>query len=257
MLHSTKNDKYLAITFILQTVAANMGGMITPYGNPQNLYLYSFYHIPTIEFLGILIKQSLAVAVMLYICCAFIKNEPLKLKEEKNIIIKKKELYIYSVLFLMVILSIFRLMPYLITLCITVISILIIDKERFKKVDYGLIATFFVFFIFSGNMARIPQIKDFISKIVVNNTLLAGIVSCQFISNVPTAIFLSKFTNNYRELLVSVNIGSLGILISSLASLITLKEFLKHQPKNFWKYLWRFTTINTLFLIVLLIVTTA
>lgn len=119
----------------------------------------------------------------------------------------------------------------------------------------ALISTFCVFFVFSGNMARIPQIKTFISEIVVKNTLLAGIVSCQFISNVPTAIFLSKFTQNYRDLLISVNIGSLGILISSLASLITLKEFLKHQPKNFFKYLGMFTIFNTMFLIVLLLVT--
>ena len=94
-----------------------------------------------------------------------------------------------------------------------------------------------------------------ISSIVTKNTLLAGIVSCQFISNVPTAIFLSKFTMNYKELLISVNIGSLGILISSLASLITLKEFLKHQPKNFGRYLGMFTLFNTMFLIVLLIIT--
>ena len=95
----------------------------------------------------------------------------------------------------------------------------------------------------------------FYTSIVVDNTLVAGIVSCQFISNVPTAIFLSKFTENYRELLISVNIGSLGILISSLASLITLKEFLKHQPRKFWKYLITFTILNTIFLIVLLGVT--
>ena len=112
-----------------------------------------------------------------------------------------------------------------------------------------------MFFVFSGNIARIDVIKNFISQIVVKNTLLAGIVSCQFISNVPTAIFLSKFTTSYKELLISVNIGSLGILISSLASLITLKEFLKHQSKNFGKYLLMFTIFNTMFLGVLLIVT--
>lgn len=121
--------------------------------------------------------------------------------------------------------------------------------------DYALLATFFVFFIFSGNIARVPVIKDFIASIVERNTLIAGIISCQFISNVPTAIFLSKFTMNYRDLLIAVNIGSLGILISSLASLITLKEFLKHQPKNFWKYLTMFTLFNTLFLVVLSIIT--
>lgn len=255
VLHSTNNDRYLAFTFIMQTIAANMGGMITPYGNPQNLYLYSFYKIPTNEFFSILFLQSLTVAVLLWVCCAFLKNEPLKLKNDTKIEINKNKLYVYIILFILVILSIFRAIPYLIVLAIVTITILIGDKEILKNVDYALIATFCVFFIFSGNIARIPAIKGMISQLVVKNTLLAGIVSCQFISNVPTAIFLSKFTTNYRELLISVNIGSLGILISSLASLITLKEFLKHQPNKFWKYLIMFTIFNTLFLAALLIVT--
>lgn len=255
VLHSTKNDKYLAFTFIMQTIAANMGGMITPYGNPQNLYLYSYYNIGTTEFFGILLKQSIAVAILLYICCAFVKNEPLKLRNNAKIKVNKKMLYIYMALFVIVILSIFRVIPYLITLAIVIFTILIVDRKRFKEVDYALIATFCVFFVFSGNIARIDAIKNFISTIVVKDTLLAGIVSCQFISNVPTAIFLSKFTTNYKDLLISVNIGSLGIIISSLASLITLKEFLKHQPKNFGKYLGMYTCFNTLFLLVLLLLT--
>ena len=192
---------------------------------------------------------------MLAICGLFIKNEELVLTRKSRIIVDKKTLKIYVALFILVILSIFRLVPNLITLAIVTITIFIKDRKRFKKVDYALLATFCVFFIFSGNIARIDAIKDFIASIVVDNTLVAGIISCQFISNVPTAIFLSKFTENYRELLISVNIGSLGILISSLASLITLKEFLKHQPRNFWKYLIRFTLLNTIFLVVLLGVT--
>ncbi len=255
VLHSTKNDKYLAFTFIMQTIAANMGGMITPYGNPQNLYLYSYYNIGVTEFINILLIQSIAVAVLLFICCSFIKNEPLKLKRNSKIIIAKKELKIYIILFALVICSIFRLISYKIMLPIVILIILIFDRKRFKQVDYALIATFFVFFIFSGNIARMEFIKNFISKIVAQNTLLAGIISCQFISNVPTAIFLSKFTNNYKDLLISVNIGSLGIIISSLASLITLKEFLKHQPKNFWKYLGMFTIFNIIFITVLLLIT--
>ena len=255
VLHSTKNDKYLAFTFIMQTIAANMGGMITPYGNPQNLYLYSYYNIPTTEFLGILFMQSITVAILLWICCSFIGNEKLTLRKNSKIILSKRNIYIYSILFILVILSIFRVIPYFITLAIVFITILILDKKRFKDVDYALIATFCVFFIFSGNISRIPAIRELISGIVMKNTLFAGIISCQFISNVPTAIFLSKFTYNYRELLISVNIGSLGILISSLASLITLKEFLKHQPSKFWKYLGLFTLFNTLFLAVLLIIT--
>lgn len=255
VLHSTKNDKYLAFTFIMQTIAANMGGMITPYGNPQNLYLYSYYNIGTTEFFSILFAQVITVAILLWICCAFVPNEKLKLRKSSKIIISKKTLIVYAILFVLVILSVFRIVPYLLTLAIVLITILIMDRKRFKQVDYALISTFCIFFVFSGNMARIPQIKTFISEIVVKNTLLAGIVSCQFISNVPTAIFLSKFTQNYRDLLISVNIGSLGILISSLASLITLKEFLKHQPKNFFKYLGMFTIFNTMFLIILLLVT--
>ena len=255
VLHKTKNDKYLAFTFIMQTIAANMGGMITPYGNPQNLYLYSYYNIPTLEFVTILLIQSITIAVMLAISCSLIKNEKLELKENKKLKLDKKRLYIYIVLFALVILSIFRVIPHVITLIVVTLTILIIDRSLFKKVDYALLSTFFVFFVFSGNIARIEVIKDFISSIVMKNTLIAGIVSCQFISNVPTAIFLSKFTNEYRELLISVNIGSLGIIISSLASLITLKEFLKHQRKNFWKYMGLFTLFNTLFLCVMLIVT--
>lgn len=255
VLHSTKNDKYLAFTFIMQTIAANMGGMITPYGNPQNLYLYSYYNINTVEFFSILLKQSIMVAVLLYICCSFIPNEPLKLKNKRKIIVSTRELLIYIILFIMVILSIFRVIPYIATFITVILTILIVDKKRFKQVDYALIATFCVFFIFSGNIARIPAIKQFISDIVVKNTLIAGVVSCQFISNVPTAIFLSKFTENYSDLLISVNIGSLGIIISSLASLITLKEFLKHQSKNFKKYIGLFTLFNTLFLVVLLLIT--
>ncbi len=255
VLHSTNNDKYLSITFILQTIAANMGGMITPYGNPQNLYLYSYYNIPTAEFFGVLLIQSLAIAGLLIIAGLFIKNEELVLKNNDKINVDKKKLSIYVVLFAFVILSIFRVVQHLVTLGIVILAVLFVDRKRFKEVDYALLATFCVFFIFSGNIARIPAIKEFIASIVTKNTLVAGIVSCQFISNVPTAIFLSKFTDSYRELLVSVNIGSLGIIISSLASLITLKEFLKHQPKNFKSYMCNFTLINTAFLIVMLIIT--
>lgn len=255
VLHSTNNDKYLSITFILQTIAANMGGMITPYGNPQNLYLYSYYNIPTAEFFGVLLIQSLAIAGLLIIAGLFIKNEELVLKSNEKINVDKKKLSIYVVLFAFVILSIFRVVPHLVTLGIVILTVLCVDRKRFKEVDYALLATFCVFFIFSGNIARIPAIKEFIASIVTKNTLVAGIVSCQFISNVPTAIFLSKFTESYRELLVSVNIGSLGIIISSLASLITLKEFLKHQPKNFKKYMGMFTLINTAFLAIMLVIT--
>lgn len=255
VLHKTNNDKYLAFTFIMQTIAANMGGMITPYGNPQNLYLFSFYEIAIPEFFKALLLQAITVAVMLFICVLFVKNEPLTLKNEEKFEIKKKELAVYAVLFVLVILSIFRVVPHVVTLALVILAVLIVDRKRFKYVDYALLATFCVFFVFSGNMARIDAVKELISVIVEKNTLIAGVVSCQFISNVPTAIFLSKFTQNWQDLLIAVNIGSLGIIISSLASLITLKEYLKHQPEGLKKYMIKFTILNTTFLVVLSAVT--
>lgn len=255
VLHKTNNDKYLAFTFIMQTIAANMGGMITPYGNPQNLYLFSFYEIAIPEFFKALLLQSITVAVMLFVCVLFVKNEPLTLKNEEKFEIKKKELAVYAILFVLVILSIFRVVPHVVTLALVILAVLIVDRKRFKYVDYALLATFCVFFVFSGNMARIDAVKELISVIVEKNTLIAGVVSCQFISNVPTAIFLSKFTQNWQDLLIAVNIGSLGIIISSLASLITLKEYLKHQPEGLKKYMIKFTLLNTTFLVVLSAVT--
>ena len=260
ILHSTGNDKYLAFTFIMMTIAANMGGMITPYGNPQNLYLFSFYEMGLIDFLVALAVQAATILVMLFISGLFVKNEPLHLINDKKLDIKVKELVVYAILFVFVILSIFRVVPHVVTLALVVLSVLIMDRKRFKEVDYALLSTFCVFFVFSGNIARIPAISNFIASIVGpsgENVLIAGIVSCQFISNVPTAIFLSKFTDPAyaNELLVAVNVGSLGIIISSLASLITLKEFLKHQPKGLKRYMLMFTGINTTFLIVQLLVT--
>lgn len=260
ILHSTGNDRYLAITFILMTIAANMGGMITPYGNPQNLYLFSYYEMGLLDFLSALFVQALTILGMLFISGLFIKNETLHLINDKKLEIKTKQLIVYAILFVFVILSIFRVVPHIITLALVILSILIMDRKRFKEVDYALLATFCVFFVFSGNIARIPAISNLIAGIVGpsgENVLVAGIVSCQFISNVPTAIFLSKFTDvaHSSDLLVAVNVGSLGIIISSLASLITLKEFLKHQPKGFMRYMLMFTGVNTTFLIVQLLVT--
>lgn len=260
ILHSTGNDKYLAFTFIMMTIAANMGGMITPYGNPQNLYLFSFYEMGLLDFLAALVVQAGTILLLLFISGLFVKNDTLHLINDKKLDIKVKELIVYAVLFVFVILSIFRVVPHLVTLALVIVAVLVMDRKRFLDVDYALLATFCVFFVFSGNIARIQTISDFIAGIVGpsgENVLIAGIVSCQFISNVPTAIFLSKFTDvaYCADLLVAVNVGSLGIIISSLASLITLKEYLKHQPKGLKKYMLMFTAINTTFLVILLLVT--
>ena len=252
VLSSTNNMKYFAFTLILQNIAANMSGMITPHGNPQNLYLYSYYNVPTLEFIQILLPHFFIVLGLLIILpLIFVKKEPLKL--EYDIKIKpSKKIYIYLGLFVFSLLIIFRVIPYVIGLVIVLISVFILDKESLKKMDWDLLLTFCAFFVFSGNVSKIPQVSSFLKRLMGASELLTGLFSCQFISNVPTAVLLSKFTTNYKTLITAVNIGSLGTLISSPASLITLKEYLKHENKLL-DYVVKFTLINLLFLSALLL----
>jgi Na+/H+ antiporter NhaD/arsenite permease-like protein len=255
VLRSTNNKKYLMFTFIMQTIAANMAGMITPHGNPQNLFLYSYFNIPTIEFTQILLPEFFVTAALLFaVTYVKIPGTKLELNQDANIEVNTPKVILYTVLFLLTIASIFRLIPHAVPFAAVAAAVVFYDRKTLLNIDFGLLLTFCMFFIFSGNMARIPQIQLLLSDLVNKNTLLAGILSCQFISNVPTAIFLSRFTSNYHDLLAAVNLGSLGVMISSLASLITFKEYLKHEPGKTLKYLGMYTLINTAFFVLLIAV---
>ena len=255
VLQSAKQEKYMAFAFVMQNIAANLGGMLTPFGNPQNLYIYSKFNIPTGEFMSIMaFPFAVAIAVITLCCLIFVKSEPLAI-ENDDIVINRKRAGIYLALFALSVIIVFRLIPYQIGLVLVPLALMFLDRDALKKVDYPLLLTFCAFFVFAGNMARIPFVQEFFGWLLEKNTLFVSALSCQVISNVPSAVLLSQFTENYRDLLVSVNIGSLGIIISSLASLITLKEYLKHQPKNFKKYMGLFTLINTTFLAILILVT--
>lgn len=254
VLNSTDNRQAMAFVFILQNIAANLGGMVTPFGNPQNLYLYSYYNIDTAEFTTIMLPTFLAATVLIALTCLFIKPIPLTLKSAKNYTLDKKRTLIYSVLFVCSILIVFRVFPYIVgTICIT-LALLFLDRKSLKEVNWPLLATFSVFFVFSGNMARIPAVNELFSSILPINPLLFGILSCQFISNVPSAVLLSHFTTEYQSLLPAVNIGGLGCLIASLASLITFSEYKKHNPEGTKRYVMQFTLINVAFMVVLYIV---
>ncbi len=255
ILTSTKKEKLMAFTFIMQNIAANLGGMLTPFGNPQNLYLYSKFEIPTLEFVKIMAPPFIISVILITVCCLFIKKEPLLIADEEIPTDKKKET-IYLLLFALSILIVFKGIPYLLGLLIILISLLFLDRDALKKVDYPLLFTFFFFFIFSGNMARIPLVRDFFSSLLSKNTLVFSILSCQFISNVPSAILLSQFTANYKELLLGVNIGGAGTLIASLASLITFREYLKYNPGKSWRYIGLFSLFNFSFVFLLTIAMT-
>ena len=251
VLKTTGKKKYMAFTFIMQNIAANLGGMLTPFGNPQNLFLYSKFNIPTGEFmLTMLPTFIISIAIITACCFIFVKKEPLELQGEE-MHISKTRTAIYLVLFAYSILIVFRFIPYWTGLVIIPTALLILDKKALKMVDYPLLLTFCAFFVFSGNMARIDAVKEVFQFLLDKSTLLFSIVSCQFISNVPSAILLSQFTTDYKDLLLGVNIGGVGTLIASLASLITLREYSKNNPGKTKKYILMFTVFNFGFLAVL------
>ena len=253
VLHTTGKEKYMAFTFIMQNIAANLGGMVTPFGNPQNLFLYSYFNIPDLEFMSIMFPPFIIAITLITACClVFVRNEPLVI-EEKAATLPKARTAIYLILFALSIIIVFRVIDYRIGLIVIPLALIFLDWRALLQVDYGLLLTFVFFFIFSGNMARIDEVREFFSYLLNKNTLVVSALSCQFISNVPSAILLSQFTTNYRELLLGVNIGGVGTLISSLASLITFREYSKQAPGKTLRYVIKFSIFNFAFLGILLL----
>ncbi len=254
VLGVTGNQKYTALTFILQNIAANLGGMLTPFGNPQNLYLYSKFNIPTGEFMAIMALPFIISIVIITLCCLFVKPVKVQIPADDTPPLPKGKTVILALLFVLAIAIVFRGIPYLFGLIVIPVVMLFVDRKALKMVDYPLLLTFVAFFVFSGNMARIEVVRDFVSGLLQKNTFITSVLSCQFISNVPSAILLSQFTENYRELLIGVNIGGVGTLIASLASLITFREFTKNYPARTKSYILLFLAINFAFLLVLTVI---
>ena len=182
------------------------------------------------------------------------KNEKLVLNCDDLAKLPPKKTAAYIGLFLFSLLIVFRLIPFVIGLILIPAAMIVLDKKALKDVDYGLLLTCVFFFIFSGNLGRIEAVRGFFESLLSYNVTVVSSLLCQFISNVPSAILLSQFTDNYRELLMGVNIGGVGTLISSLASLITFREYTLREPYKVGHYLKVFTLLNLLFLIVLTLV---
>lgn len=252
VLTTTGKEKYMPFTFIMQNIAANLGGMLTPFGNPQNLYLYTKFSIPNAEFVSIMTPPfALAVALITASCLIFVKPDALEVPDEE-ISLPPLKTALYLALFALAIVIVFRGIPYWIGLVVIPLVLLFADRKALLEVDYPLLLTFVFFFIFAGNMGRIDAVRSFFSSLLAKDTLAFSTLSCQFISNVPSAILLSQFTDNYRALLVGVNIGGVGTLIASLASLITFREYAKHNPGKAGSYIAQFSAFNFSFLFVLL-----
>ena len=251
VLHATDKEKYMAFTFIMQNIAANLGGMLTPFGNPQNLYLYSHFHIPDLAFVSVMLPPFLLSVTLITLCCLiFVKPEPMTVTDEPAHLPPVRTA-IYLVLFALSIAIVFRGIPYWVGLAVIPAVLWFMDRDALKKVDYPLLLTFVFFFIFAGNMGRLEPVRAFFSYLLGKSTLLFSVLSCQVISNVPTAILLSQFTGDWADLLVGVNIGGAGTLIASLASLITFREYTRHDPKHTLRYIGQFSAFNFGFLAVL------
>lgn len=238
---------------VLQTLAANLGSALTPMGNPQNLFIYSYFNVNIIEFFKITFPLVLLSVAFLSIIIINGKKEELYFQIENIKIKNKNSVIIYSALFFITLLSVFHLIDYRITFIITIIAIVILNKKLFKKVDYSLLITFVAFFIFIGNISSMDVIKNFMINILSSekSTFISSILSSQFISNVPATMLISAFTPYYRELLLGVNIGGLGTLIASLASVISYKLYIKEYSEEGTKYMKNFAIYNILGLVII------
>lgn len=253
MLLSAAGQTGLLIpVIVLQTIAANLGSMFTPIGNPQNLYLYSTFHITIQEFLALMLPLTLVSAVLLVIAILLLKNSPLTSAAAPDSHMSGgMRPAAYLILFLVCIACVVHIIEFPIMLAITVTVIFFCDRSLFARVDYFLLLTFVCFFIFIGNMERIPAVSALMSRLINNREIAVGIGLSQIISNVPAAILLSGFTDNYPALLYGVNIGGLGTLIASLASIISYRGYCNSSDTHKVKYILVFTVYNLIFLVVL------
>ena len=251
VLNLSGKKKYMAFTFIMQNISANLGGMLTPFGNPQNLYIYSHFSVDTFEFMGIMAMPFIiSITLLTLLCVVFVRPEPL-VTEDEEMKFSPWRTALYLALFALSVSAVFGVVPFWAGLAAVLVTLIIVDRKALLSVDYGLLMTFVFFFIFAGNMSRMPVVRDFFASILEKNTTLVTVMSCQVISNVPTAILLSQFTGDYRGLLLGVNIGGVGTLVASLASLITFREFASHYPEEKGRYIGLFSLFNFGFLIIL------
>lgn len=276
VLSMAEQKKFLIPVIVLETIAANLGSMLTPLGNPQNLYLYTISGLSIGAFVRIMLPYSFVSAILLLIFILFLPKDTVSTataantanstntvtaSNTSNIIceaVKARKnprilFTAYLILFLLCLLTVLHILPYQIMFLLVLTGFLLLDYRVLKDVDYFLLLTFLCFFIFIGNMKQISLVHELISKLLVHHEVLMGIGASQIISNVPAAILLSGFTDDYSALLIGVNLGGLGTLIASLASLISFKFYANSNGSDTRRFLGIFTLYNVIFLGVLFV----
>lgn len=276
VLSIAEQKKFLIPVVVLETIAANLGSMLTPLGNPQNLYLYTISGLSIGAFVRIMLPYSFVSAILLLIFILFLPKDTVSTataantanstntvtaSNTSNVIceaVKARKnsrilFAFYLILFLLCLLTVLHILPYQILFFLVLTGFLLLDYRVLKDVDYFLLLTFLCFFIFIGNMKQISLVHELISKLLVHHEVLMGIGASQIISNVPAAILLSGFTDDYSALLIGVNLGGLGTLIASLASLISFKFYTNSEGSDTKRFLGIFTLYNVIFLGVLFV----
>lgn len=239
---------------VLETVAANLGGAFTPIGNPQNLLLFSVSGMKATEFFGITLPITLISMVMLIIAAMLVKKEKISIDGGDEPELKNPSyLALYLILFILCILYVFKVLDIIYVLSSVCLVVAIIQPKVFARVDYGLLITFACFFIFVGNLKNIPEVSKAIAAALNNHEFECSLILSQVISNVPAAVMLSGFSDNYKALILGSDIGGLGTLIASLASLISFKCFMRSESagENKMRFIGIFTAVNVIFLAVL------
>ena len=240
---------------VMQTIAANLGSMLTPIGNPQNLYLYGRSGLSLGRFMAVTAPYAALSAVLLAVWLLCRKSAPIALPdgEKERVPLNRKQVVLYGMLFLVSLGAVARIIPVWLAAAAVLAAVLLTDRMTLKQVDYALLLTFVGFFIFVGNMGRIPLFADLLQRLVEGREVVCAVVASQCISNVPAALLLSGFTENWEGLIVGTNLGGLGTLIASMASLISYKALSGTLPGKKGRYLGVFTLANVVFLAVLLL----
>lgn len=254
LLFSKINDaKSLIWIIVIETAAANLGSMLTPIGNPQNLYIYAQYGLDPIRFISLMLPLGIISYLLLFLLCFIVLKGKCRVTPSEKHPIPKIKLSVFAVMFILCILTVLRIIPDLVCLAVVAALTLIFDRRLFLRADYALLATFVCFFVFVGNIARIELIRDFFAAVMQGRELITSALLSQCISNVPAAVMLSGFTDNANALLLGVNIGGMSTPIASLASLISYQFYSKSENSDAKRYLLIFSLVNFGMLILLLL----
>lgn len=248
-------DRILPVV-ILQAVAANLGSMATPVGNPQNLFLCGTFNLTAGDFFATLLPFTIVSLAVLCLGSLWGRKGDVQVTFKEKAHIESMHLFVVLVaLFALCLLAVFRVVHYGVVTTVVVVVIALMRPQLFRKVDVSLLATFVFFFIFAGNMGEIPALRAFLAGLMAENALLTSAVASQFISNVPAAVLLAGFTQDWQGLLLGVDLGGLGTPIASLASLIALRYYFNCPGAQRGKFLLWFTVVNFSGLLGLLLLT--